>query len=63
VPGEAQQGRMEADRVTASFQHRTFEVVVEQDTRNATPRGECTDVAAQKTLHPGIREEAQEDLP
>jgi hypothetical protein len=54
---------MEADRVTASFQHRTFEVVVEQDTRNATPRGECTDVAAQKTLHPGIREEAQEDLP
>ena len=62
VPGEAEQGRMEADRVAAPFQHRALEIVVQQDTRNALPRGEGGDVAAQEVLHPGVREEAQEDL-
>ena len=54
---------MEADRVAAPFQHRTFQIVVEQDTRNAAPRGEGGDMAAQEVLHAGIEEEAQEDLP
>ena len=63
VPGEGEQRRMEADRVAAPFQHRTLEIVVEQNARHATPGGEGGDMAAQEVLHPGIEEEAQEDLP
>ena len=54
---------MEADRIAAPFQHRTLEIVVEQHARHATPGGEGADMAAQEALHPGIEEEAQEDLP
>ena len=54
---------MEADRVAAPLQHRALEVVIEQDTRDAAPCAEGSDMAAQEVLHPGIREEAQEDLP
>ena len=39
MPGKAEQGRMEADRIAAPFQHRALEIVVEQDTRDAVPRG------------------------
>ncbi len=62
VSGEAQQGGIEADRIAASFQNRTLEIIVEQDTRNTLPCFEAGDVAAQKVLHAGIEEEAQEDL-
>ena len=54
---------MEADRIAAPFQHRTLEIVVQQDTRHAAPGGEGADMAAQEALHPRIQEEAQEDLP
>ena len=37
VPGKAQQRRMEADRIAASFQHRTLEIVVEQNARHTAP--------------------------
>ena len=63
LPGEGEQGRMKADRIAAPFQHRTLEIVVEQHTRGATPGGEGAEVAAQEALHPGVQEEAQEDLP
>jgi hypothetical protein len=62
VSSEAEQGRMEADRIAASFQNRTFQIVVEQDTRDALPRLKGRDVSAQEVLHAGIEEEAQEDL-
>ena len=53
---------MEADCVALPFQHRALQIVVEQDTRNTIPRGKGGDVATQEVLHPGVREEAQEDL-
>jgi hypothetical protein len=62
VSGEAEQCRMEADGIAAPFQDRTFEIVIEQDTRHALPCFEGGDVATQEVLHPGIQEEAQEDL-
>lgn len=63
MPGQGEQGGMKADCVAASLQHSTFEIVIQQDTRNAAPGGEGTEVAAQEALHPGIEVEAQEDLP
>ena len=51
---------MGVDQHRAPFQHHT--VVVQQDAGNAVPRGKRGDVAAQEVLHPGVREEAQEDL-
>ena len=63
VPGKVQQRGMEADRVAAPFQHRALEIVVEQNARHAAPGGEGADMAAQEVLHPGVEEEAQEDLP
>jgi len=62
VPGKAQQGGMEADRVAAPFQRRALEGVMQQGARNPAPRGKGSHVAAQEVLHPGVREEAQEDL-
>ena len=53
---------MEADRVALPFQHHALQIVVEQDTRNTIPRGKGGDVATQEVLHPGVGEEAQEDL-
>ncbi len=53
---------METDRVAAPFQHHAFEIVVQYDTGNTVPCGKRGDVAAQEVLHPGVREEAQEDL-
>src|SRR5271165_4312804 len=62
VSGEAQQGGMEADRRAVPFQHGAFEIVIKEDTRNAMPCGEGSDMTAQEVLHPGVCEEAQEDL-
>ena len=53
---------MEADRITASFQDHTFQIIVEQDTRYTLPCLEGGDVAAQEVLHTSVKEEAQEDL-
>jgi hypothetical protein len=53
---------MEADRIAAPFQHRAFQIVVQQNTWSTVPGGEGSDMAAQKVLHPGVGEEAQEDL-
>jgi hypothetical protein len=53
---------MEADRFAAPFQHRAFRIVVQQNTWSTVPGGEGSDMAAQKVLHPGVGEEAQEDL-
>ena len=63
VSGEAQQSRMEADRIPAPLQHSTFQIIVEQDTWNALKCLEGGNVPAQEVLHSGIKEEAQEDLP
>ena len=63
MPGKAQQGRMESDRIATPVQHHALEIVVQQDMGDTVPRGERRDVAAQEVLHPGVREEAQEDLP
>ena len=60
--GEAEQGGMKADRVAASLEHDARRIVVEQDTRHATPGGERRNVTAQKVLHPGVEIEVQEDL-
>ena len=62
APGEAQQRGMEADGVAAPFQHRALEIVIEENTRNALPRGEGGDMAAKEALHAGVQEEAQKDL-
>ena len=53
---------MEADRIAASFQDRTFQIIVEQDTRYALPCFEGGDVSAQEVLHASVEEEAQKDL-
>ena len=53
---------MEADRIATPLQHHALEIVVQQDTGDTVPRGECGDVAAQEARHPGVQEEAQEDL-
>ena len=50
---------MKADRVAETFDHRAFKIIVQQDSRDAAPCGEGTNVAAQKVFHPGIQEEAQ----
>ena len=62
VPSKAQQRGVEADRVTASFQHGAFQVVIEQDPRHAVPGCERANVAAQEILHPGVEVEAEKDL-
>jgi hypothetical protein len=62
VPSKTQQCRVEADCLATTFQHRALQIVVQQDTRNAIPPGKGGDVATQEVLHPGVREEAQEDL-
>jgi hypothetical protein len=62
VSGEAEQCRVEADGIAASFQDSTFKIVIEQDARHALPGFEGGYVAAQEVLHPGIQKEAQEDL-
>ena|SRR6516162_2806218 len=53
---------MEADCVTLPFQHHALQIVVEQDTWITVPGAEGGDMATQKVLHPGIGEEAQENL-
>ena len=63
MPGELEQGRVEADRVAIPLQHRTAQIVVQNDPRDAVPCGKRAEMAAQKVLHAGIEEEAQEDLP
>ena len=63
VPGEAEQGGMEADRVAAPLEHGALEIVVEQHAGDAAPGGEGGDMATQEVLHAGIQAEAQEDLP
>jgi hypothetical protein len=59
VSGELQQRWMKADGVAVTFQHRALKIIVQQDSRDAAPCREGTDVAAQKVFHPGIQEEAQ----
>ena len=54
---------MEADRVAVPFRYRTIKIVVQQNTRHTTPRVEAGGMAAQKAFHPGIRKEAQKNLP
>ena len=55
-------GREDADRRAVPFQHGAFEIVIKEDMRNAMPCGESGDMTAQEVLHPGVCEEAQEDL-
>jgi hypothetical protein len=62
VSGKAEQCRMEANRIAASFQDCTLEIIVEQNTRYALPCFEGGDVAAQEVLHASVKEEAQKDL-
>jgi hypothetical protein len=60
---EGRQRRMKADRVAASFEYRTLKVVVQQNARYARLGGKGGDVAAQKTVHPRVRKEAEKNLP
>ena len=62
VPGELDQGGMEADGVTLPLQHRAFEVVVEKDAWTSIPSREGSDMTTQKAFQACIEEEAQEDL-
>jgi hypothetical protein len=62
MPGEAEQRRMEADRIATPLQHGTFQIIVEQDTGHTSPCGERRDMAAQKILHAGVEAEAQKYL-
>src|SRR5580658_9884080 len=45
MSGQLQQCRMEADRLGAPLEHRTFKVVVQHDPRDRTPGAERLDVA------------------
>jgi hypothetical protein len=60
VSGKAQQGRMEAARIAAPFQHGALEIVVEQDTRHAAPGGRTRrhGHAGSSPLHAGIEKKA-----
>ena len=62
VAGEREQGRVEADRVAATLEHRALQIVVEGDARHRAPALEGADMAAQEVLHARIEEEAQIDL-
>jgi len=62
VPGEVEQGRVEADRVTVPLQHGAAQIVVQNDPRDAVPCGERAEMAAQEILHAGVGKEAQEYL-
>src|SRR5450755_1176441 len=53
---------MEADGVAVALQHSAFEIIIEDDLRDPGPCLKSLDMAAQKVLHAGIEEEAQEDL-
>jgi hypothetical protein len=53
---------IKANRVTAPFQYRTFQIVVEDNTRYALPCFKGGDVSAQEVLHASVEEAAQEDL-
>jgi hypothetical protein len=63
VPGERQQGRVEADGLPLALQHGALQVVVEQHPRHAAKGLEGPGMAAQEVLHAGVEEEAQEYLP
>ena len=61
MPGKAQQGRMK--RIASPRRSSTTLLMSSVGTGNAVPRAKRGDVAAQEVLHPGVQEEAQEDLP
>jgi hypothetical protein len=63
MPGEVEQGRVEADRITMPLQHGAAQIVVQNDPRDPAPCGEGAEMAAQEVLHAGVEEEAQKDLP
>src|SRR5580704_18983380 len=48
--------------VAVALQHSAFEIIIEDDLRDPGPCLKSLDMAAQKVLHAGIEEEAQEDL-
>src|ERR1017187_8242741 len=57
--GQLQERRMEANRLGAPLEHRTFEVVIKDDPWDRTPGGKCLDVAAQEVVHRAVQIEAQ----
>src|SRR6202022_2091088 len=61
--GEREQRRVEADRITLTFEHGAFKIVVQDDLWQPGPCREGTRVARQEAVHAGIEEEAQIDLP
>jgi hypothetical protein len=62
VRSQVEERRVESDRAPSALQHRAFDVVIEQDARNAAEKVECFDMAAQEAGHGGAEIEAQEDL-
>jgi hypothetical protein len=62
VPGEVEQGRVEADRVAVALQHGAAQIVVQNNPRNTVPCGEGSEMAAQEVLHAGVEIEAQENV-
>jgi hypothetical protein len=60
VSRECEQDRVEADGIARAFQHRTLEIVIQQDTWTSLEGFECRDMAAQEVLDASIKEETKE---
>src|SRR5208283_2371116 len=59
MSGQLKERRMEADRLRTALEHRTFEIVIENDPGNGVPGSERLDVAAQEVVHRGVQIEPQ----
>lgn len=63
MAAQLDQTGMEVDLVAATFEHDTFEVVVQDDSWLSAPNREAVDVPAQEVLHGLIEEELQIERP
>ena len=62
MAAQGKKRRVETDRRALTFEDRTFEVVVERNSRHPLPRHKGGAMAAQEVLHVGANIKAQEDL-
>src|ERR1700752_1679138 len=59
VAGHLQNTRVKPDCVAMSFEHDGAEIIIQNGSRDATPRAECMHVAEQEVLYRLVKEELQ----